>query len=285
MSILRGVKSAYSLFGTYGLLLVAKTRLLRQAMEVKVSVSGLTFPVHVRLRTTDVSLLSEMMEDAEYDIDLPTPPRVIVDAGANIGLTTVFFANKYPQARIIAVEPELSNFNLLKKNAEPYPNITCLRAALWKNNTKIELSDPGLGHWGFQATEKPVAGGPTASPTEVPGITVDALMKQFGINYLDFLRMDIEGAEQEVCEHTSSWMDKVGVIGVELHDRLKPGCSRSFYLATKDFDWEFRKGETVFLGRGARQAGKSSAPSALDSLPSGRSQAREKRVSSIVSAT
>ena len=61
--------------------------------------------------------------------------------------------------------------------------------------------------------------------------------------------MDIEGAEKEVFENASSWISRVGVVEVEMHDRLKPGCSQAVYGATKGFDHEFRKGETVFLVR------------------------------------
>jgi FkbM family methyltransferase len=245
MSILRGLLSSYSLFGPYGVALVAKARLLRRSMEVSVSISGFKRPVHIRLRTTDVSLLSEMLKNAEYDLDLPVPPRVIVDAGANIGLTSVFYANKYPQARVLAIEPESSNYEILEKNAAPYANISCVRAALWRSDTTITIADPGFGNWGFQTVEE--AG--KARSSQVEAITVNSLMARFGIDYIDFFRVDIEGAEQEVFENSSLWIERVGVIAIELHDRLKTGCSRSVYLATENFQWEIRRGETVFLGR------------------------------------
>jgi FkbM family methyltransferase len=186
-----------------------------------------------------------MLENAEYDLDLSIPPRVIVDAGANIGLTSVFYANKYPQARVLAIEPETSNYEILEKNAAPYPNITCIRRALWRSDTAVTIADPGSGHWGFQTVEE---AGKTRS-SEVEGITVNSLMARFAIDYIDFFRIDIEGAEHEVFESSSPWIEKVGVIAIELHDRLKTGCSRSVYLATKNFHWEIRRGETIFLGR------------------------------------
>jgi FkbM family methyltransferase len=247
MSFVQGVQSSYSLFGPYGVALVAKSRLLRRSVEVSVSVSGFKRPLHIRLRTTDVSILSEMLRDAEYDLDLPISPRVIVDAGANIGVTSVFYANKYPAARVFAIEPESSNYELLEKNAAPYGNITCIRAALWKTDTAITLADPGFGHWGFQTVEQ---AGKTGL-RRVEGFTVSTLMKRFDIDYIDFFRVDIEGAEREVFEYSAAWIDRVGVVAIELHDRLKTGCSRAVYLATKGFQQEFRRGETVFFGRNA----------------------------------
>src|SRR5262249_12045121 len=104
-----------------------------------------------------------------------------------------------------------------------------------------------LGHWGFQAKENAGLVG-----TSVEAVTVDTLMTRYGLDFVDLLRVDIEGAEQEVFADVSRWIHKVGTIGVELHDRLKTGCSRSFYIATREFDWEYRLGETVFVGRGER---------------------------------
>lgn len=283
MSILRGVASSFSLFGPYGVALVAKARLLQRPMEVSVSISGIEHPFHVRLRTTDVSLVSEMLQNAEFDLDLSAPPRVIVDVGANSGITSVYYANKYPQARVLAIEPELSNYEILEKNAAPYANIACVRAALWKNDKTLTIADPGLGHWGFQAVEDSKAG--RASSSDVEGITVNTLMTRFGIDYIDFLRIDIEGAEQEVFEDASLWIDRVGVIAIELHDRLKSGCSRSFYLATADFEWELRRGETVFLGRrgfAVREVVQSDA--SMDSASASPYRSR-RRTCTIVSAT
>ena len=69
-----------------------------------------------------------------YDSGFRPAPRVVVDAGANIGLSTVFFANKFPQAKIVAIEPEPSNFAMLRDNVAPYPNVTPVQAALWKED-------------------------------------------------------------------------------------------------------------------------------------------------------
>ncbi|HEY7337743.1 MAG TPA: FkbM family methyltransferase [Bryobacteraceae bacterium] len=225
--------------------------MLRYPMEVAVSVKGIVHPVYVRLRTTDVSLLSELVNGPEYDLDFRRPPRVIVDAGANIGLTSAFFAAKYPGARVFAIEPEPSNFRILKKNAAAYKNIACVEAALWQTDGSLALSDPGLGHWGFQATDAPQTGSAGAG-MEVEGVTISTLMARWKIDYIDFLRVDIEGAELQVFEDPSSWIHRVGAIAIELHDRLAPGCSRTVYRATEEFQWNFRRGETVFFGRGEK---------------------------------
>lgn len=185
---------------------------------------------------------------AEYELEVCLHPRVIVDAGANIGLTSVFFANKYPDAKIVAIEPEPTNYELLLKNIAPYSNIVSVQAALWKENTELALIDCGLGNYGFQTHPGSV---PCQSGMvgHVPSITIDMLMKDYQLDHIDILKIDIEGAEKEVFENASLWIDQVRAIEVETHDRMKMGCSRAVYLATKDFDLEFRKGDTTFLMR------------------------------------
>lgn len=247
-NFMQGLQGHYSLFGPHGVFLVAKAKLLRRSSEVTVAVDGVSHPIHLRLRTTDVSTFIEIIVNREYDWDPPNAPRIIVDAGANIGLSSIFYANKHPEARIIAVEPEQSNFEMLTKNTRPYPNILAIHAALWKENKTLNISDPGQGQWGFQTKEEPE---PCTSEmgTRVRGMTLDRLMDECGIDYIDVLKIDIEGSEKEVFENSVRWIDRVGMIAVELHDRFKSGCSSSVYSATKDFEVSRPKGETIFFAR------------------------------------
>jgi FkbM family methyltransferase len=215
---------------------------------VLVAVPGFKYPVHLRLRTTDVFSFHQVLVTGEYDMEFTKPPRVIVDAGANIGLASVFYANKYPEAKIVAIEPESSNFEMLKKNTAPYSNVVPVHSALWRHSDRVSLIDPGLGHWGFQTLEE-AEGGAQMAAKKVLAIAVEKLMADHRIDYIDILKLDIEGSEKEVFESPSLWIDRVGVIVIELHDRLRTGCSRAVYLATQNFEFEWRKGETVFLVR------------------------------------
>jgi FkbM family methyltransferase len=241
VSIVEGIRSHYPLLGLRGVLILAKARLLQKPVETQVSVPGIMHPIHLRLGTSDISLFRDILLNKEYEWELPTAPHVIVDAGANIGLSSIFYANRYPHARIICVEPEPSNVVMLRKNMAYYPNSTVMEVALWNHNEPIGVVDPGLGEWGFRTI--PVSSG-------VRGITVDTLMAECGIDFIDLLKVDIEGAEREVFENPAKWIDRIAAIVIEPHDRFKPGCSRSLYLATRDFDVERRKGEMVFLARG-----------------------------------
>jgi FkbM family methyltransferase len=154
---------------------------------------------------------------------------------------------KYPESKIIAIEPDRDNFNLMKKNIEPYPNIIPILGALWDKNEMINLVDPGLGNWGFmvdRATSK------QSNSSRIKGMTIDKIISDYNIEEIDILKIDIEGSEKEVFSDITLWIDKVNVLIVELHERMKSGCNRSFYNGTNDhFIKEWHQGENVYLSK------------------------------------
>lgn len=206
-------------------------------------------PFWVRVPSTDVPTLDQILVRREYEFDVERAPAVIVDAGANIGLASIYFATRFPQARIIAIEPEAGNLAVLEKNIAPYPKVTVVPGALWHENARIDLVDPGLGQWAFrtQAPGCSESAGPLVHA--VQGMTLDALCRDHGVERIDILKMDIEGAEREVFGDPSAWIGRVDGLIVELHDWLKPGCSRSFHEGSKGFADQWRQGENVYLAR------------------------------------
>lgn len=249
MNLLLGLRIYFSLFGIKGVLLAAKARVFKRPVVATVSVPYLSHPIHLRLRTSDVTLFRSIILEGEYDWPLAKSPRAIVDAGANIGLTSIFYANEYPEAYIIAIEPEPSNYSMLLKNAANYRNIKPVQAALWHKNEDVHIIDRGIGCWAFQTAD--ATGGSTDSKScgVVVGITLDRLLSDFHIDKLDLLKVDIEGSEKEVFENSALWIDRVGAIAIELHDGLKAGSSCAVHLATKNMDAKYRRGETAFLLR------------------------------------
>ncbi len=240
------------MFGPWrGLYYSAQARVLRSPQEVTMMMPDIAYPIHLRLRTSDIDTWRQVFEDREYDVEPKEQPKTILDAGANIGLAAIYFANRFPNAKIVAIEPEESNFVLLKKNVAPYTNIYPVQAALWSEKSRISLVDPGLGKWGFQTQSSGVTDESALSAAtlchEVDATTVEDLMHDHDIEFIDILKIDIEGAEREVFHDPSKWINSVGMLIIELHDWLKPGCNRSFYNATNNFGSEWRQGENIFL--------------------------------------
>jgi FkbM family methyltransferase len=245
LSLRQGLDLYYSLFGPPGLLLAARARFLAQEIEIGVAAPGVRHPVYLRVRTTDIGMCGEILVKHLYGCEFHSEPRSIVDAGANIGLASIFFANKYPDARIVAIEPEASNFRMLKKNTARYPNVTPVQAALWNENCELELFDPEQGHSAFQMRSGSASA--TRLSNRVQAKTVDEIMSELNITAIDLLKVDIEGGEKEVFANPAKWIDRVGTIAIELHESLRPGCEQSVDQATRDFDGKWKAGETNYL--------------------------------------
>jgi FkbM family methyltransferase len=248
--VIRAIKCYLRTVGIRGFASAVKVRITRMPTLLEISWPDIKFPFVLRIPSSDVATCEQIFIDLEYDFNVKGTPRVIVDAGANIGLASIYFANKFPDAKIIAIEPEESNLKVLKRNIAPYENIVPVCGALWHENTRIKLVDTGIGKWGFMTTAQESAEETYGVMVdEVQGVTVDTIMKEQGIDHIDILKVDIEGAEREVFGDSSSWLGKVDALIIELHDHMKPGCSRSVCKGAKGFDNEWLQGENLYLAR------------------------------------
>ena len=191
--------------------------------EFAVRAPGFRHPLLLRAGTSDLEVLQQIIVNGEADFDLGDNPQFIVDAGANIGLTCVAFARRYPSARIVALEVDENNYALLRRNVCHYPNITPRRAALWSHAEFVRIRNPAAEAWAFQV-ERASADDPGAIPTT----TVWQLMEEFGAAEVGLLKLDIEGSEREVlAEGDTAWIERTRTLAVELHDRFRPGCAEA----------------------------------------------------------
>ena len=154
MSIREGLESYYGSLGVKGLFAISSFRLLGMPRFVTAKPRGIKYPVYLRLRTSDIAVYRHILLEGEYKMELPYSPQTIVDLGANCGLTSVYYANLYPNARIISVEPEESNYNCLVRNVSRYKNVVPIRAALWNKDGEVSTVDAGDGgRWECQVSE------------------------------------------------------------------------------------------------------------------------------------
>ena len=167
---------------------------------------------------------------------------LVIDAGANIGASSVYFALQYPTGQVVAVEPEKGNADLLRRNTEGL-DIVVREAALGAEPGTAFLSDPGHSDWGFRVGE---SGTVPVAVVSVREILAEAEAARL---FPLICKIDIEGGEAALFAKNTEWVDRFALIVIELHDWLFPGDgnSRNFLraLATYDFDVLFR-GENVF---------------------------------------
>ena len=244
MSIREGFALYYGHMGFKGVMAIAAYRLTGLPKRIKVKRPEILHPIEIRIGTTDASIYRSVVRLKEYEFDLPFVPKTIVDAGANIGMASVYFANKYVGARIVAVEAERSNFQMLCRNSRLYPQITTVHAALWNRDGQIAVMAPAArdgrsGEWAFVTREGP--------GERVRAMTMETLMRETWLQSIDILKVDIEGSEFEVFS-SCGWIEKVRCVMVELHDRFKPGCSGAVAAAMKGFS-RSQRGETILYLR------------------------------------
>jgi FkbM family methyltransferase len=220
------------------------------ARHVYAPIPGGDVRLAVRPGSTDLAVFHHIFIAREYGWNFSASPRVIIDAGGYTGLSAAFFASQYPDATIIAIEPSPDNFELLRLNTVHFPNVYPVNAAVWPESGTISLVDPGGGPWALRTMEN--AGDSTnlvAGSQAVRAVTIDEIIKEFCLDRVDLLKMDVEGSEKEIFDSAETWLPSVDVICVELHDRFKNGCSRSFFRAVSDFSIELRRNEDVLVAR------------------------------------
>ena len=210
---------------------------------------GKPTPFAFRPGTSDVNVMESIFKGQEYALPIQGfQPKLILDCGGNIGAAAVYFANKYPDAQIYSIEPEKDNFEILKYNTKIYENIHPVNAGLWDKETFIRVEDRGLGNWGFMTFETN-----KNDPAAMKTTTISKILKDSGFAEIDLLKIDIEGAEKEVfgAKNVEHWLPKVKVLVIELHDRMKRGCSYAFFKAISKYHWHFTfpRGENLIFIR------------------------------------
>ncbi|HTC09363.1 MAG TPA: FkbM family methyltransferase [Acetobacteraceae bacterium] len=226
------------------------------ARKISVELPGGDYEVILRLNTSDIPTFEQVFVNREYDsLNLPKSAEAIVDLGANIGLAAVFFGLRYPNARILCVEPETDNFTALVRNTEALGDrVLNQHAAVWTKDglvylhTESESSSP-LGAWGVQVSDRKAG-----SSGMTKSCKMATLFDEAGFNRVDILKIDIEGAELEVfsdCVH--EWLPRVDLIIIETHDRFRPGSDEAVRKAVHPMFEELpRCGENLFFRRTRR---------------------------------
>lgn len=211
-------------------------------------------PIWIRGGTVDARVFFQVLVAKEYDISHTAQGKelrrrydslvahgtqpLIIDCGANIGLSGVWYARQFPEAKIIAIEPDHSNLEIASRNLAAYPNVTLVDGAVWNTPSPLWIVNPDAEPWAFQVEE---GDGPIA------GFTIDQLSDGKPIL---IVKIDIEGAEKALFQSNTGWMDRTDLIAIELHDWLFPkaGTSRPFMTAIAGHPHEVTmRGENLFF--------------------------------------
>jgi FkbM family methyltransferase len=243
MRLGEGFKWYYETCGTRGIWAASMFRVTGRPRVLRIVPPECTAPVFLRLNSSDFCAYRDVlvMRSKPYlPVEEHFNPETIVDVGAHIGMASILFTKRYPRAKVIAMEPQPANFAALTKNTAVYPNIVPVKAALWKEDGEVMLGKSTAHPKGaFQIVE---SGG-----EKVRAMKMETLMSETGIKTIDLLKMDIESAEKKVFENCG-WLKDVGIVAIELHDRLEPGCREMTETAAQGFR-HYERGEVTFFVR------------------------------------
>lgn len=160
----------------------------------------------------DLEVVRELYLDGEYPDELGiADPDVIVDLGANIGLALLDLRLRYPDARLIGIEPDPIAFNTLRLNTASDANVQILPIAVGgTDGLRTFYSSPESVVSGFVQTRS------FQKPIPVFTRSLDSLMQDMGLSEIDLLKIDVEGAEEEILASCSRLPDVRAIVG-ELH--------------------------------------------------------------------
>lgn len=239
------VKS-FRMFGYSGVFLAFRMLYLKSSKTSNriFKLKGLKNKIHLRLNSTDFSCFTDIMLDQSYNINI-AEPEWIIDCGANIGLGTIFFKEKYPNTKIVAVEMEEENFEMLEKNTNSYNNVFLEKAAIWSSSGEDLTIVDWDREWGYLVTDE----NKELLSKKVKSITINNIIEKYNLKVIDLVKIDIEGAEKEVFgKGENSWLWKTKILIIELHDRINPGSSKALFdsLAKHNFSLSLQGENLIF---------------------------------------
>lgn len=152
--------------------------------------------------------LKEIFIKEPYKQTLGAHPYII-DCGAHIGLSVIYMKELCPGAEIEAFEPDELNFDLLSKNVASFgfQNVRLHKEAVWKEDTILRFANDNT--MGSRITDQ-------GGNSEVKAVR----LKSFMDKPVDFLKMDIEGAEYEVIMDIADRLPQVRNLFIEYHGRF-----------------------------------------------------------------
>jgi FkbM family methyltransferase len=183
-----------------------------------VTFRNLKYPILIRPGTQDAHTIINNVIRKEYDqVKLTTSPKWMIDAGAYIGDTSAYFLSRFPDLKIVALEPNPSAYEMAKQNLKPYDDrAILLQKGLYITDGVAFFSGDNTGasisHTGF----------------EIDCTTILSLTERYSIPCIDILKMDIEGAEGAIfSSNPEAWLALTDLLIIEIHgDQIKPLITR-----------------------------------------------------------
>ena len=203
---------------------------LKAYFRQKFEVSERWVWLYGRRNTSDSYVYDQVINNKEY---LPfskfTNIVSIIDAGANVGYSSAYLTSLFPEAKIIAIEPDKSNYELLCKNMKFLRNVVPVHGAIWSKTTSISMSNEVFGDgldWSKSVSD---------ADGDVSAYTISDIIADFSLTGPLIIKMDIEGAETIVFrDGATDWLSSTSAIILEIHPDSHFGNPTDYIFQTMD---------------------------------------------------
>ncbi len=183
---------------------------------------------------SDVATLVEVLYDQEYALPDDFNPKTIIDLGANVGFSSLYFSMRNPDVKIVALEPDPNNFKLCVKNLEHNKNIIILPAGISATpGTETFYAMPNQG------MSSSLIARPQAQPLPITTYSLESLLNHLMWPVVDLVKFDVEGAEWDTFKDTDLTRTKV-FIG-EFHEHLTGHTVAEFVALFQGFSSQVKK--------------------------------------------
>lgn len=206
----------------------------KHRVSVKARSGPFKATISLRRGTSDISVFAQVFLENGYGMKhlkrwheindtynriLRQGSPLILDLGANIGLASLYFAKNWPKAKIIAVEPERANYDLMCNNVSQLENVRPVYAAVAGEDGAVKIVNPENEAW--SARTEIAAEGLAES---VRALSVRSLVEMAPEGSIPFIaKIDIEGFERNLFSTNTDWVASFPIVILEPHDWMLPG--------------------------------------------------------------
>lgn len=196
-------------------------------IEFEYLIQSVPYKFCISESSSDSDVFMQIIIEEEYDYvktlirENQIQIKTIVDAGANVGFTSLYFSHYFPGVNILALEPNPDVFIRLSNNVDlnHLNNIELFQKGIWNENTflKSDQTFRDKQDWSFRLEEAQLE-----IDKKIEVISIDCLMEQKKIKTIDLLKIDIEGGEKDIFRKDAniSWLENVKLIAIEIHDEF-----------------------------------------------------------------
>jgi FkbM family methyltransferase len=237
--------------------LISFNGFLKQETENSFSANYLDLGVTLKLRkrpSSDLNVFAQIYQYHEYQPlvetfqkHFPKDKKLnIIDAGSNIGLTSVYLSKHFPNSNFITIEPDTSNSESISYNLKDnkIENAAQIKGGLWSKNTNLRIVNDFRDQkdWSIRVEE-------TNEEGDLKAFSVNYLITKNKFETIDILKIDIEGSEKEVFTGFGadvSFLALTKCIAIEIHDEFD--CREDIYEILKEYNFDFFESGELTIG-------------------------------------